>query len=279
MSAGIELATVCTDGYLPGALVCLHSLNENFKDFGALPLTVYCAPGFAPLSEESRHAIRAVAPQTRFEEVERDAYRNATCPTPDHRAAFLTLEVFRNADTERVLFFDADLLCIADPSAILNIDADFVACRAEAEYSPEEGPRAWCPVNTGFFTIGHRWRTEMVFESLLDGIATRHDTNFADQSVINARFTGETVHLMPDIYNFRHWGGRNRAGRPTGSDALFQRMHREIRMIHYSGYLNRPKPWSDMADRSYGAIAEWHEWARRCVRAHPAVAGHFSEIQ
>jgi hypothetical protein len=279
MTRPFEIATVCTDAYLPAALVCLSSFAATFRGFSSHPLTVFSSPAIAPLSEVSRDAIAALAPHVRFETVDRPQYRDAACPCAEHRAALLTLEVFRPGIARRALFLDMDTLCLGDGSTMLDVEHDFVACPAQAAVSLRNGIETWRAVNTGVFTVGERWRNDDVFATLLAGIEHRHDVNFADQSVINACFAGETVHLLPDTYNFRHWGGVNRAGTPMGSDGLFRTLRPQIKVIHYSGYMSRAKPWAADADTGLAAVQAWREHARRLMRTHPDLAAHFAAME
>lgn len=274
----VELVTVCSDRYLPGALVALQSFTERFRGFASYPLTVLHAPDAAPLSDHGRRAISTVAPQARYAKVSQAKYVTAACPTPSHRAAFLTLEIFRPRDVDKVFFFDCDTLCVGDCSGILAIDHDFIACRAETGYSEVSGPHPWCPINTGFISIGRRWMRGDVYAGLLDLIDQRHDVDFADQAVVNQYFRAQSVYLLPDTYNFRHWGGVNRWGHPMGSDALFRSLRPSIKVIHYSGYLKRPKPWSATADTSLAAIAEWRAFAGRCAEDHPSLGSILAPV-
>lgn len=277
----LEAATICSDAFLPGALVALYSLDRHFAGFRRLPLTVFYAEDIAPLAKASRDAIRVVAPHARFESVEQPLYRHAVCASDDHRAAFLTLEVFRPRGADRVLFFDADILCVADCSDVLHIDHEFVACAAQQEFAQRSGvSRGRGPlINSGFFAVAGRWISAGVYADLVARIADRHDIRFSDQSVINSYLEGSEIYVLPDSYNFRHWGGINGNGQPVGSNALFRSRRSDLRLIHYSGYLDRPKPWQLTGTPGLDAYAEWLAWARRCADDHPSLADLMSSAR
>ncbi len=268
----LEAATICSDAFLPGALVALYSMNRHFSGFRRLPLTIFFAADVAPLAKTSRDAIRVVAPHARFESVQRPEYRNAVCASDDHRAAFLTLEVFRPRGVERILFFDTDILCVADCSDVLQIDHEFVACRAHREFSGRSDLGRSRFINSGFFTVSGRWISDRVYADLLARIPHRHDIRFADQSVINLYFGDTEIYELPGTYNFRHWGGINGTGQSVGSNAFFRSMRADIKLIHYSGYLNRPKPWQVLDIPPLDAYAEWLDCAKHCASDHPSLA-------
>jgi lipopolysaccharide biosynthesis glycosyltransferase len=114
-------------------------------------------------------------------------------------------------------------------------------------------------INSGFMVIDRKYRGAAVHEDLNAKVRRREgQAHMLDQIIINGYFQGRgiPVRLLPHAYNFRTWGGSH------GTDEQFEELRDEIRLVHYSGYSSRPKPWDSRATDELGAVRVWRESAR-----------------
>jgi lipopolysaccharide biosynthesis glycosyltransferase len=285
----ILFCTVCDDRFLIGAVVMLQSLMDRIPGFDRQRLKVFFDNQISPLSDRSQAQLREVAPHVEFESIANEVYRRADVREESHRAAYLTLEAFQYTGFRRVVFFDSDMLCLRDFSELFDDAAEFIACTAGAYRSEDRivrwtKPSAPSPsllprairklgrltgiafppaeevvINSGFMVIGKRHLGPSTYLEMIETVRRREDkAHMLDQIIINGHFQRKKIpiRLLPHSYNFRTWGGGH------GSDELFEELRDEIRILHYSGYSSRPKPWDPAASDQLAAVRIWREYAR-----------------
>ena len=279
----VLLCSVCDDNFLPGALVMLASMADHIPDFHRYPIRIFCDNVISELSDSSRQLIRQVAPRVEFVEVDQPVYREDEIKHEHHRQAFVTLEVFRQAGFRKVCFFDMDMLCIGDFSSVFKLDAPFAACQegAKGPWIDYEGLDPWSPavtVNTGFFVLDGDLCSASQYEKLMGFIRqqSRKHRLLLDQDILNRylRNTGIHIYRLPETYNFRRWGGVVLNGEkfPTlGNNDVFKANLSRIRIIHYSHYHRRPKPWQAADNDENLATRLWQERYDRLKKTIPDI--------
>ena len=272
--------TACDDGFAEGLQVMLYSMRRHVPDFSDADLKVFYDPQISGLSPANQAAIARVAPWVQFEAVENAIYRNARVTIEHHRPALLTLEAFRQYDYDQVLFFDGDMLCVSDFGGALQLaeEYDFVACEAgkvciQGRWAKQEGPRhgRWgrrrhwgmfgrrtTKVNTGFFVVGKQLRTPRLYNRLLRKVRFRmtRKAMLLDQWIINEVIgrVPASLFLLPNTYNLRAFARYEEA-----------ELAQQTKILHYSGYHQRPKPWAEDAPLDHPAYAIWRQYAADLV--------------
>lgn len=200
-SERIGIVTVLNDSFVPYFLVLLESLkfHNPWIDFRWL---IFWSPSLSPLSEDNRRALSLRYGRLHFERVDEAAYFGFLKETPPRLIpALYSLECFRLLDFDRVVFLDADMLCLGDLSTLFQTPASFAACVAGRDaprkqklaghYALNRG------INTGVMVIG---------KALMGGNAYRRMFTyrsglFGDQDIINRFFRYRMLHYLPPEYN------------------------------------------------------------------------------
>jgi len=209
----ILFATVCNDEYALGCQVMLYSMKKNIKDFDKCDVKIYHNKIIAHLSNENQDAIKKISSNIDFEHIDKPHYYLGKLPQKGNRAegckaAYLTLESFREYDYDKVILFDVDMLCIGDISELFNSDIEF-------------GIRGG---NTGFVVLGKNYRTESIYYDLISMIPS-HSGDAMDQGIINNYFLNVPRNL-PRHYN----------------DYPLHEMSKDSKILHWAHY-DHIKPW------------------------------------
>ncbi len=270
------LATVSSDGFVPGTLTLLHSFLAHHPGWDG-DLVVLHDDG---LGEAGRARLAALSEHVRFVTASGAMGEALGClmaERPDllgWRARFLSLEAFR-LDADRVLFIDSDALVRAPLDDLFERDEPFLAAGdgptywgggrdrqtyarlTPAQLTPDAvrgtfnaGLMAFAPAALGADT--HRQLLDR-----LDPSAWGRDVEMpklADQRVLNQHLEGRVV-LLPatDNYLLAH---RAAITKTTGT-ALD-----DARVLHFNG---RWKPWEldrlpDQATRDPLTHRTWQIW-------------------
>ncbi len=270
--------TACDDAFVPGCKVMLYSMHQHIPNFARHPVKIFFDNELAPLSQANQDALRRVSPNVTFEEAQSQVYQDTEIETERYSMgmAYLSLEAFRQTDFDSVLYFDTDMLCLGDISDILPLSAeyDFVACefgRADGQgrWAARLGPRhgrwgrrkwfgVWgrrmLKINCGLFLVGRRQITDANYRALLKLVRrTRGKRKLLDQWVINTHFGRKdlSLYLLPNEYNWR------------ALERLETHPLDDIKIIHYSGYTQRLKPWEPGAPSDQKAYRLWRDYAER----------------
>lgn len=255
ISSKILFCTVTDNNYFPGACVLLYSLLKQIPNFLSYDVKVICSDTIAPLRDEYKAYLKKIVPNILFENVMEVEYTNATTKVPDHKPAFLTLNLFKQYEWDKVVFMDADTLCYRDFSELLKMSRGFMGAvhplhdREAIDTSLPKDAVTWNrfsgsrdEINTGFLIVDRKYLNEFVYKQLLSSIP-QNTTFLADQPIIN-RYFGHRLHIplykLPKTYNFNY-----------GGNELFFRYSSDIKVIHFCGQGDdRRMPWEPDADSS-----------------------------
>lgn len=269
----ILLCTIGDDRFLRGCEVMLYSMQRNVPDLHEYPLKIYFDEKISSFSRASRERLRQITPHIEFEEVNCEVYRQVKIQVESHRPSYLTLEVFRETQYRQVLFFDTDMLCLRDFTDMFTLpeDYDFIACEAgralgAGRWAEKEGRaegrwarRKWfglfgrrhAKINAGFFAVGRRFRNQRVYEDLLDIVRRRRNALSLDQWVINSYFGSRKtlLYFLPNEYNWR------------ALDQFDEAASKRVKLLHYTGFTHRSKPWEPDAPQDLLAYRVWNQYA------------------
>jgi glycogenin glucosyltransferase len=144
---------------------------------------------------------------------------------PDLAETFTKIALWRQTQFRKIVFIDADALCLRAPDELFDIDASFAA-------APEAGwPDAF---NSGVLVLEP---SLAVFDFLLSMAKSAESFDGGDQGLLNIHFPG--FHRLPFLYNVTTFKSY-RLYVPA-----LQHFHDDIAVIHFTG---RPKPWQAMPD-------------------------------
>jgi len=178
-------ATVVTEGYMDYALVALDSLKKN-SGFD-IPCYVFCGnhPECNWLSIEKRKKeLEFIYDNLIFKEVDYPEYLKNDKKWPH----YWSHEVFKIRDYDRVIFYDADIICLKDITDIPEVDLGFTWEAARDQYY------------AGFFVVGKSYLNDELYESLM-----KHHQNpktwGKDQAVYNEHFDKKQITELDLKYN------------------------------------------------------------------------------
>ena len=174
------------------------------------------------------------------------------------RAAYFRLYAARylldRFQFRRATYTDTDIVCRSDMTGMFELDMGekLIAVRIE-DYSPEVinaaarndlDPRAYFNSGVLVFKFDDPRLSAFIDEAIRISEEEPERLVFHDQCALNIAFRGE-VAMLPDRYNFFLRPSRERNG--FIEDGV---------LLHY---LDKPKPWDIVFDRSYRE--EWRVWA------------------
>ena len=244
------VATVADDAFTEYLLVLLHSIREHNTWFARFPLRVFCSRQIAPLSPQNQERIRGVHPGTTFVSVDGDRYERYRAQTPPGlMPALLTLEAFTIRDADRVVFLDADMVCLGDLTELFTLAVDLAACPAGSNRAAKEaraGTFGWrAGINTGVLVIGKRYLNARTVRRL----AQYSSGQFADQDVINRFLRRRAVYCLDHRFNYH-------------AEFFWRGDETDVRLLHYAGTkpldapeLPRMRPWFAARERQRQSCA------------------------
>ena len=272
-SSKILFCTVTNDNFIKGTLVMIYSMAKHIPNFKQNYVRVFYDDSISPLSENNKTALLELMENIELVHVKDDIYREAKCKNEEHRLAYLTIETFKQNDFSSVVFFDGDMITMGDFTNVLDFSFPVFGSRT-GKFKNISGPRVnWRTINTGFFGINMNLISRNSYNDLKSIIKNRLDTNtdLLDQKVINNYFSSERSPqlLIHHFYNFRDYGANG-----NGSKKFFLKNKNSIKVLHYSGYEIRPKPWEtkkviDSNLDEHPAYIEWFKAASKLVKDYP----------
>ncbi len=249
------IMTVVSEPFVYGAVTMLASLrahNPWYRD----DIVILFNDANAPLSRSARRLIAREIPGVTFREVDDAPYgpifafaENVIQTPPRLRAAFYVLEAFRDADYDRIVTLDSDMLVLGDISHLFEIDAPLAVVRAHLPN--QDIPAAF--FNTGTMTIAPKHARAVSFARLVERLeadALEPSHGRADQAVLNLGLRREAKHYIDHRYNF--------SKRLVPEDVVEVGAYlaeQDVRILHYLG----EKPWNlkiKDAERRYGALED-----------------------
>ena len=242
------MATVVSDAFTDYALVLLDSIRRHNPWFARLPLRVFWSPQLAPLSPANQALVIQAHAETTFVSVDGVAYERHRAETPPRlMAALLTLEAFGIRGADRVIFLDADMVCLGDLTDLFTLDVDLAGCPTGSNRAAKE-ERAGTfgrnlRINTGVLVIGRRYLSDATRRRL----ARYPSGPFADQDVLNRFLRGRPVYCLDHRFNYH-------------AEFFWRGDETDVRLLHYAGTkpleapdLPRMRPWFAARDRQRGA--------------------------
>lgn len=268
------LATVTSDGFLPGTLVLVHSFLAHHPGWRG-DIVVIHDEGLGPYSKkrlaQAFDRVRFVEPSDALND-RLDRLLAAKPALADRRTRFLSLEAF-NLDYDRALIADSDLLIRAPLDDLFAHDAPLQAAgdgpyywgggrdrvtfdRLSAEQLTSDSYRP--TFNAGFMLVDGSVLGPATYDALLDRLDpdgwAMATARLTDQRVLNIHFEN-AFRLLPasDNYPLVHRQFVHVHAGVSFTDA---------RVLHY----NEPwKPWQldrlpDLAQRDPAVLATWKLW-------------------
>ncbi len=238
------VATVASDAFTDYVVVLLDSIHRHNPWFAGLPLRVFWSPQLAPLSLENQERVRQAHPGTTLVSVDGAAYERYRPETPPRlMPALLTLEAFGIRDADRVVFLDADMVCLGDLTDLFTLDVDLAGCPTGSDRAAKEA-RAGIfgrslSINTGVLAIGPRYLNDATQRRL----ARYPSGQFADQDVVNRFLRGRPVYCLDHRFNYH-------------AEFFWRGDETDVRLLHYAGTkpleapdLPRMRPWFAARER------------------------------
>lgn len=236
------IITLMDDNFIFGWRVFLKSFRHHNPD-QKIPFIILDAG----LSQKSKDELTAAGMIIR--EIDQSAYSKV----PTHgthtrlQKTYWTLDVFRQADFDRLIFFDMDIVLTGSVAEIINWEmspgCEIAACRAYNAKRDNLDHR----INSGVFVLDTTG--EKIFRKLLR-LAEARPRSMPDQTIINEAFVG-SLDFLPKKYNCE-------------KRMMLSENHREIWesavVIHYVA----AKPWDQNKPEREKvfepAEREWHKW-------------------
>ena len=258
------IVTTTDDKFAPGCAVLLYSLQKNMKDFHECDVKIF----YTSLSQSNKDMIKSVCPKVTIQEPEDFDYCKGikTLYGEDNQDTYLCLESFKQSEYDRVAYIDTDILCISDISYIFSdkLDYGMMACAGTKALNEREKyhPHGFSKFNAGFMVIGkENLAKNRTYNKLINIVKEASTTKsndeykilgkkaptFNDQDAIKIFFRNNPVFILPDWYNFKHFGHGPSKKDFKRTDKNFRVHLDDIRLIHYSG---KRKPWANITDRS-----------------------------
>ncbi len=252
-AAGLALATITTEAYVPATLVMLHSFMKRNPWFHGDVVIIH-----DDLDPASRQYFETILERVKFFPVSQELKANLRplfSLRPDLRemeARFYALEVFRLRGYQKVLFYDGDILFRSSVQDLCERRESLVCCGeglyyvdgcrdgfSLAELRGGECRRANVlrnTFNTGFLMVDARLLTDESYGGLLGLLAVETwkplRVRMTDQAVFNLYFSGQQT-LVSSHYNYLlRQKAEIRAKEGTGFT--------EAKVLHYNGPI---KPW------------------------------------
>lgn len=238
----ILFCTVTNDEFFPGTAVMLYSMKKHLKSFNSNHIRIFFDNNISPLSHENQALLKSLSSNIELIEINDKIYRNAICKYEKHRLAYLTIEAFNQNDFSKIVFFDGDMLTLDNFSNSINFSFPVFGSK-DGRFKNSKGPRfKWKSINTGLFGFDSKKIPSSTYLDLKEMVKKRNDPNseLLDQKMINNYFSQNKISqlLIHHYNNFRDYGASG-----NGSEEFFKNKLNKIKILHYSGYEIRPKPW------------------------------------
>jgi hypothetical protein len=185
----IAFMTTATKSFLPYLRALLNSITINSPSVLDIPMICWTGDweGDQGLSNADKRKLKALYPSIVVKQIGEKPYVNAGKST----AQYWRYEMFADYDYDRVIFLDADLLCLKDISGLTEIDCDI----GTTEQS--EGRGDW---NWGVFIVGKKYMTRSIYNQLM---AAKPNKALSVQEPMHilTRMFRDVVYRIPQTYN------------------------------------------------------------------------------
>jgi lipopolysaccharide biosynthesis glycosyltransferase len=222
MNKKILLTTVTDNGYAIGSQVMIYSMSKNLKNFADCDVKIYYNDVIAPLSDKNKNIFKSLGDNIILEHVDDPRYLDAKVPYHQGRsigskASYLNLQSFSEYDYDKVIMFDADMLCIDDFSELFTSDYEFGIFGG----------------NTGFVVLGNLMRTPETYEFLMSQIR-HHNGDFMEQGLI-LKVASHIRQPLSSIYN---------QYKPIFSSTCIEGLSSDSTKILHWAHFDYLKPWA-----------------------------------
>jgi lipopolysaccharide biosynthesis glycosyltransferase len=255
MQNRIDIALGFDSKYAPHAAAVIASIVRHAEDTELRFVVIHSG-----ITEPIRAKVESLAPNARFEWVE---VGDSDLPPFVDRAHFrrsilfrLGLEKLAPADCQRVLYFDSDLVVLADVNELWNVDLGGCAIGAavDAYIDPVAFATRWqLSPGSAYFNAGvllidlEKVRAERLFSAAIEFFKRyERDLEFPDQDALNWVFWGRWKELDAAWNIQRFMTSREFEGNPFKEGRL---KDNGLGLVHFAG---TEKPWMR---------GVWHPWA------------------
>ena len=239
----------CSDDFALCTSVLIYSLEKNFKLYNDCDIII----PYNNLSETGMKLIKKAAPNAIFKKPKDSSFYDiipGTMYGKDNYDVYLSFEGFSQEGYEKTIYLDADMLCTADFSEVMNFPHAVV----------------WKNPNLGILIVDKKC-VPTAYYALIELVKKdSHIRNSpgGDQKAVRRIFGRESKHVkfLSEDYNFQQWGGGGQ-----GDNQQFLKHQNNIKIIHYSG---RRKPWGSMWDGKH--------YNKNCIR-YPHLMWHCEAVK
>ena len=190
----IAFATTVTRNYLPYLRALLNSIKINSPSVAGTPFICFTGTNDTAeikkketaLSWKEKQQLKELYPSVEFKTVDVSKYVATSKLTP----IFWRMEVFNLRGYDKVIFIDADMICLKDISGLLNIECDI---------GTTEQTKGWKDWNWGLFIVGRKYLNSKTYKWLLDA---KHDqTKPAEPMHLFTKLFGKELYEISQKYN------------------------------------------------------------------------------
>jgi lipopolysaccharide biosynthesis glycosyltransferase len=268
------LATVTTENYLQWSMVMIHSflksnpwfkgdiviISNDLSEKSLSDLTVF--PGII-IAEPSEILTQRLAQLC------------AEMPTFSKLInRFLSIEVFRLDQYDKILFLDSDMLVIKNVEVLFRLPDPIYASlewfsgkgRRMSDFevvnsAGDHGEFIKQPINSGFLMLSKSLFTEALYEELVHFIHPGHwkntTTRLTDQLIIN-KFFNDKITIIDARYNYR----------PKNAEGIYRKEKIRLDDAKIVHFMLKAKPWNlkevfktaSQKLEMLKAFELWYEW-------------------
>jgi lipopolysaccharide biosynthesis glycosyltransferase len=179
----VIFATVCSDNYVLLLTKLIKSIlhhNENFN------YEFYVFHDYT-LTDDAKIELIKHYNNFVFKKIDEEEYKKYRKFT----RKFYSIESF-NIDTDKVIFLDADMICLKNLDELINIDCDFGAVIEN---------RRKCDFNAGMMVIGKKYLNNKTYIDLLTVDHENINRFGNDQKIFNNYFNNEKLTKLNNKFN------------------------------------------------------------------------------
>jgi lipopolysaccharide biosynthesis glycosyltransferase len=225
--ANTIIASVFNDEFVDHYIVLYKSIIE-YNPWFNYNWIVYHHKEYSTLSPSSMERLIAANPKIQFKEIDVRPYKKVFSRIPAYFIpSVLKLEIFKLSMFRKIVFFDADMLCMGSIKELFDTDIALGGCLSGKDYDLKEishsvfAQRA--VINGGLLILNNKVATKLNFMRLL---RVKGFFQTADQGIINTYFRFMPKYLFHHKYNYH-------------ADFYADKIAEDdVRILHYAG----PKP-------------------------------------
>ena len=189
------------DDYFEGFITFFYSLQKHNPRFN-YPYYIFT---WGDLSQQNIDTLKNIYSNFIFKHIDNDLY-NKCQYTNDIRKWNINcnnrFDIFTLKEYDKVIFFDADMLCLGDITDLFNIDVSFGACTitkgSELDH-PGRDNKHIKSFDGGLMVISKKYLTKKTREDLLE---IAHQKKWSsDEPILNVYFDNIKTTFLPKKYN------------------------------------------------------------------------------